>query len=237
VTAEYLSEITHLHDAAASDLGHPLHTQPQCYRATERTMSARGTRHATDTSREQRDREPEAMHIRLLGGFTVSVGYRTIRQEEWRSKKAASLVKLLALASDHRLHREQVMELLWPDSGKKATSNNLRQVLYSARRILDSALGSLGRYLGFKDEQLVLCPGGQLWVDVDAFEGAASAARRSKDPGPTGRLSTSTRATSSPRTATRSGPRVDASSCVSCTSRSSSNSRGSTKDARNTPWP
>ena len=36
-------------------------------------------------------------------------------------------------------------------------------------------------YLSLKDEQLVLCPEGRLWVDVDAFEGAAATARRSRD--------------------------------------------------------
>jgi hypothetical protein len=40
----------------------------------------------------------EALRIRLLGGFSVSIGTRTIEQNEWRLKRAASLVKLLALA-------------------------------------------------------------------------------------------------------------------------------------------
>ena len=145
-------------------------------------MSARGTPHATDPSQDHRDRGPEAVRIRMLGGFTVSVGPRTIRQDEWRSKKAATLVKLLALASGYRIHRERAMDLLWPDSGKKAASNNLRQVVYGARRVLDSGLGLRESYLGLKDETLVLCPDGQLWVDVDAFEEAAATARRSRDP-------------------------------------------------------
>jgi DNA-binding SARP family transcriptional activator len=80
---------------------------------------------------------PEAVRVKLLGTFTVSVGSRTTRQEEWRLKKAASLVKFLALAPGHRTHRERVMDLLWPDSRKKAASNNLRQVPYAARRVLD----------------------------------------------------------------------------------------------------
>ena len=125
---------------------------------------------------------PQAVRVKLLGGFSVSVGSRTIRQEEWRSKKAASLVKLLALAPGHRTHREQVMDLLWPDSARSRASNNLRQVVYGARRVLHSASGSREHYLGLKDEVLVLCPEGQLWVDADAFEDAATRARRSLDP-------------------------------------------------------
>ena len=60
---------------------------------------------------------PEAMRIRLLGDFEVSVGTRTIEDASWRLRKAASLVKLLALAPGHRLHRERAMDLLWPDLG------------------------------------------------------------------------------------------------------------------------
>ena len=121
------------------------------------------------------------VRIRLLGGFSVSVGTRVIRQEEWRSKKAAALVKVLALAPGHRMHREQSMELLWPDSGKKA-ANNLRQVLYGARRVLDPGSSSRESYLSLKDEHIILCPEGQLWVDLEAFEEAAATTRRSRDP-------------------------------------------------------
>ena len=102
---------------------------------------------------------PEAIRIELLGGFRVSVGSRTIEGGAWRLRKAASLVKLLALSPGHHLHREQVMDLLWPDMGRQAVSNSLRQTLYVARRVLspDPATGS--RYLRSAGESLALCPG------------------------------------------------------------------------------
>jgi hypothetical protein len=46
----------------------------------------------------------EAVRVRLLGGFSVSVGPRTVEEGRWRLRKAASLIKLLALAPQHRLH-------------------------------------------------------------------------------------------------------------------------------------
>ena len=131
-------------------------------------------------SRGRQDSVPEAVRIWLLGGFWVSVGSRTIEQDQWRLRKAASLVKLLAIAPGHRIHREQVMNLLWPDLGRKAASNNLRRVLHTARKVLDSATGSL--YLASQDESLILCPGGQLWVDAEAFAESALSARRSRHP-------------------------------------------------------
>src|SRR5215216_5853004 len=122
----------------------------------------------------------EAIRIRLLGGFEVTVGARTIEEGAWRLRKAANLVKLLALAAGNRLHREQVMYTLWPHLGTSAASNNLRQTVHSARRTFDPSMGS--RYLASRDESLVLCPVSSLWVDVEAFEQAASTARRSRDP-------------------------------------------------------
>ena len=100
------------------------------------------------------------MRVWLLGGFRVSVGSTTITQDAWHLRKAASLVKLLALAPGHRIHREQAMELLWPDSGRKVASNNLRSTLHAARKVLDPAMGS--RYLASEDESLVLSPEGDL---------------------------------------------------------------------------
>jgi predicted ATPase/DNA-binding SARP family transcriptional activator/DNA-binding CsgD family transcriptional regulator len=125
-------------------------------------------------------KRPEAMRIWLLGGFRVSVGARTIGAEEWRLRKAAALVKILSLAPGHRLHREQAMALLWADSRRKAASASLRSALHVARSVLDPTVG--GRYLASENESLVLSPGGDLWVDVVAFEGAAATARRAKEP-------------------------------------------------------
>jgi DNA-binding SARP family transcriptional activator len=123
---------------------------------------------------------PEAVRVWLLGGFRVSIGPRTLEQGQWRLRKAAALVKLVALAPSHRFHREQAMDLLWPDSGRKAASNNLRQTLHAARSTLDPTAGSY--YLASENESLVLCPKSDLWVDVEEFEMAAATARRARDP-------------------------------------------------------
>lgn len=58
--------------------------------------------------------ESEAVRICLPGGFRMSVGSRSIGEEEWRLRKAGSLLELLALTPGHRLHQEQAMKLLWP---------------------------------------------------------------------------------------------------------------------------
>src|SRR5215217_65994 len=119
--------------------------------------------------------------IKLLGGFEISVGPRALKEDQWRLRKAASLVKLLALAPGHYMHREQIMDLLWPDLNPRAAANNLRYALYNARRTLGSALATASGYLHFRDGLLALCPEGPFWTDVEAFEGAADAARGIQD--------------------------------------------------------
>lgn len=68
---------------------------------------------------------PEELHIWMLGDFRVSVGPHIIERHDWRLRKAASLLKLLALQPRYRIHREQVMDLLWPGLDPKRAANNL----------------------------------------------------------------------------------------------------------------
>ncbi len=55
--------------------------------------------------------EPEQLRIYLLGDFRVYVGGRAVDVGAWRLRKAKSLVKLLALAPGHKLHRDQVLDI------------------------------------------------------------------------------------------------------------------------------
>jgi DNA-binding SARP family transcriptional activator len=140
---------------------------------------------SSDSKRARSPETPTAekrkvLRVWLLGGFRVSVGSRAIAQHAWRLRKAAALVKLLALAPGHGMHRKRAMEALWPEASRTAASNSLRTTLYTARKILEPEAAS--RYLASEGESLLLCPEGDLWVDADAFEEAATTARRSTDP-------------------------------------------------------
>jgi predicted ATPase/DNA-binding SARP family transcriptional activator/DNA-binding CsgD family transcriptional regulator len=135
--------------------------------------------------RETPDRALETLRIWLLGEFRISVGSsRSIGEDEWRLRKAGNLIKLLALAPGHRLHREQAMEMLWPELDSGAAANNLHHALHVARRTLEplALAGAASGYLHLRDESLALSPAGPVWVDVEAFEDAAVTARHSLEP-------------------------------------------------------
>src|SRR5438309_3976906 len=126
----------------------------------------------------------DPLRIQILGEFCVWVGPRRIDDAEWRLRKAKSLVKLLTLAPGHRLHREQVMDALWPDLEPDAATNNLHKTLHVARRALEPNLAPSrpSAYLHFEGDLVALRPPGLLEIDAESFEAAIDAARKSKEP-------------------------------------------------------
>jgi predicted ATPase len=111
-----------------------------------------------------------SVSVSLFGGFAASVDGAAVPDGAWRLKKARELVKLLALARGHRLHREVAMDRLWPDLAPAAAANNLNQAVHVARRALGADTIQL------RDEVLSLAAE----VDVDEFELAAENARRTR---------------------------------------------------------
>jgi len=107
-----------------------------------------------------------------LGGFGAVRDGEPVPPNAWRLRKARELVKLLALAPGHRLHREQAMDVLWGERDPAAAANNLNQVVHLARR-------ALGRdAIEAQDGLLRL----EAAVDVDEFERTAADARRTRTP-------------------------------------------------------
>ncbi len=123
----------------------------------------------------------EVLRISLLGGFSIARGAEVVRDDAWRLRKAKTLVKLLALAPERRLHADRATELLWADRDPASARNNLHQAIYAARRALDSA-GLEGRVcLVLREDVIALCPDDPVAVDVPAFEEAAGRAREEGD--------------------------------------------------------
>jgi DNA-binding SARP family transcriptional activator len=116
------------------------------------------------------------VQISLLGGFAVTVSGESV-EDRWRLRKAKMLVKLLALAPGHRLHRDTVVDRLWPGIEPGAAGNNLHQIVYTIRHMMGPESITLN------DDVVRLCPTGALRVDVDVFEQTAAAARRTGDIG------------------------------------------------------
>lgn len=55
------------------------------------------------------------IQVTLLGRFAVTVRSVPVTDASWKRRHAAAVVKVLALAPGRRLHREQVIDLIWPE--------------------------------------------------------------------------------------------------------------------------
>lgn len=114
--------------------------------------------------------------VALLGRFGATVDGRELPASVWRHRRALELVKILALARNHRLPTDQAIDLLWPDLAPQAGGANLRKAAHFARTVLGTADAVV-----LSDGAVALFPTGGLGVDAEEFERAADAAVRTAD--------------------------------------------------------
>ena len=112
---------------------------------------------------------PSSLEIHLLGPFRVAVNGVPVEDHRWTRRKPKLLLKLLALQPHHQLHREQAMELLWPDSDPEAANNNLHKAIHIARHALEPALKAVAQsnFILTRGQQVLLRAPQSLWIDVE----------------------------------------------------------------------
>jgi len=127
-----------------------------------------------------------SLRIRLLGGFRVErtdVG-QDVGQDvsDWPRRSAKTMVKVLAVQPGHALHREQVIDVLWPKVDPESALNNFGKALHVARRALEPMLPRRhdSAFLRLDDGMLVLNTE-RVVVDADEFEQLAEDALRRRE--------------------------------------------------------
>jgi predicted ATPase/DNA-binding SARP family transcriptional activator len=111
-----------------------------------------------------------------LGGFEVP-------DSAFARRKPKSLLKLLALQGGNRLHRDQVIESLWPGLQPLSGAAQLYKAIHQARKALLAAGSGIPSeaVLVLRDEALRLEAPGGVGTDVDGFETLARQALQSRD--------------------------------------------------------
>jgi DNA-binding SARP family transcriptional activator/pimeloyl-ACP methyl ester carboxylesterase len=117
------------------------------------------------------------LKVRVLGPFAVEIDGRSVPPEAWHRRDASALVKLLALRSERRLHREQLMDLMWPELDVVEAAPRLHKAAHYARR----ALGRTDA-LVLRADVVSLLPGTPVSVDAEEFERAAGQAQAEGGP-------------------------------------------------------
>lgn len=108
---------------------------------------------------------------------------REVPASAWLRRGAAkTLVKLLATRPEHRLHREEILEILWPEADPDSALNRFGKALHAARRALEPTLPirSPSSYLTVENDLLSLNTE-HVWIDADHFQMLAARALASLD--------------------------------------------------------
>jgi DNA-binding SARP family transcriptional activator len=114
--------------------------------------------------------------VELLGGFRVErIG--VARPVVWQRRSARTLTKLLAAHPRHSLHREEILELLWPGVPAKSALNRFGQALHAARRAFEPELlpRKSSAYLRLTESMLSL-ETEHVVIDADLFQQLAESA-------------------------------------------------------------
>jgi len=125
----------------------------------------------------QRSPSRHTVEITLLGGFRVTIDGVSTNSRGWSRRSAAALVKILALAPGHRLHRESVMDLLWPDAFPEQAAPRLHKAAHYARR----AAGHEDAVV-LRGDVVWLFPNAEVSVDAVRFEDLSRQAVSEQDP-------------------------------------------------------
>ena len=98
---------------------------------------------------------------------------RAVASRHWSRRHSSALVKLLALSPGQTLHREVVIDTLWPDIAISEAAPQLHKAAHFARK----ALGYREAVV-LSGDAVSLCPDDDVHVDMVQFRRLAESAVR-----------------------------------------------------------
>jgi ATP/maltotriose-dependent transcriptional regulator MalT/DNA-binding SARP family transcriptional activator len=155
-------------------------------RRAERLLRPLGARRLATAAATLASAAPAAppLAVQCLGGFAVLRDGMPVPVGEWKSRKARDLVKILIARGGRPVHRETLLELLWPDDAPAQTASRLSVALSTARAVVDPGKRHPpGWYLGADNDTLWI-DGTHADIDVDRFHELADRAVTERKAGP-----------------------------------------------------
>jgi len=118
---------------------------------------------------------PGFVAVRMLGAFELTIGGQ--RVTDWRGQRTQSLMQFLTAHRHRSVPRDELIAAVWPDADEDGGRHRLHQAVYELRRTL--------RAIGPGRSPILCADGGYqvdhelpFWIDVEEFDGLASAASR-----------------------------------------------------------
>ncbi len=119
------------------------------------------------------------LQLFTLGGFGIVAAGRSIDIAKWKRKQAVTLLKFLVTQLDRPVHRERLLDCLWPGVDQRRGLGRLKVTMYYLRHELrgngmsDEVVKTVGNsYLLRRDA---------VWVDADVFERLVTEGRTLQD--------------------------------------------------------
>ena len=118
-----------------------------------------------------------------LGRFRVFVGDREIDSSEWKSNKAKEIFKYLVMGrAKNHVHKDVLLELIWPDQDYEKTLKRLHVALPAMRKALEPDVKKgESAYLVRENDNYRINYGLGGFVDVDLFEESINMADNEPD--------------------------------------------------------
>jgi LuxR family maltose regulon positive regulatory protein len=126
-----------------------------------------------------------ALKVRALGSLHITRDDAPIDESAWRRRKSRTLFAYLLCARPRGVHKEQLIELLWPGADPVHSNHALQVALSDLRAVLGNGSGRRGGrpFLCRSGDAYSLDVGPSGWIDAEAFEAECEAGRRAAQAG------------------------------------------------------
>jgi DNA-binding SARP family transcriptional activator len=127
------------------------------------------------------------LQIYCLGDFRVERDRAALSDSAWKSKRAKTLLKMLLARDDHKLLRDQVMDVLWPEADPEKQRVAYNVMLHRMRKTLEPDGGPEPGSDVFciqNEHDVLALDSTRVWTDVSEFRkrfGLATRLKRAKD--------------------------------------------------------
>ncbi|NSW50923.1 MAG: hypothetical protein HPY85_00265 [Anaerolineae bacterium] len=114
--------------------------------------------------------------VKTFSGFAIWRGTQEIDQQEWKREKARQLMQLLVAHRGKWMHRDQLINMLWPETLTDAAANNLKVVFNALNQVLEPerVRGAQPFFVERQQELYRLNPTARIMIDTELFEKAAA---------------------------------------------------------------
>jgi DNA-binding SARP family transcriptional activator len=117
---------------ASEAAGQPVTGQPPAVAADT------ATRRSAAATGPSRGRQRPKVQLNCLGGFALSIGGRPVEEDVLRPR-ARALLAMLAMHHGHDVHRERLVDALWPEASLPSGIRSLQVAVSSIRQCLTAA--------------------------------------------------------------------------------------------------